>query len=410
MANSSHIIAVARAILVLARGTKVQAPPKVKSDSPWMDKHGYTQDVLNTNALAWWDRMTPQQQHEAQYWYPVYHEWATEQAARKGIHPDKGAGVVAATSPLRRWDGNVQDAHNFITHYPDAPENIKKPPGLSAGQNIKRAQRVYDAPDDPAAIRAALSDSKDPNSAKKIFNFHDLGVNPEHGGAYNYAQQPVVIDSWMPRGILTHPDQAEAATGTDDINLVPPTLRDRKVKKVRKQNLATGVWEDTGYRDPNLRDVGISALSNKGGYDRMSNALRHVAQQRNLPFAHIAQAGIWNRLGGTANPDETGDQVAAHDAGPLTHIQDPHALYDAMWKRQVNQPTKQLQPVAFARGDVHHVDDDWDHFKTPHTKIELAVAHGQLPHIPEEPEGPERVKDAQLVCAEAILLAAKEVR
>lgn len=392
----------AQALEVLAAGAKVKEP---KSDSPWMDKHGFSQDVLNSNALAWWDRMTPQQQHEAHYWYPVYHEWATEQAARKGIHPDKGAGVVAATSPLRRWDGNLQDAHNFLTHYPHAPENIKKPPGLSAAANIKRAQRVYDAPDDPAAIRSALSESKDPNSAKKILSFHDLGVNPEHGGAYNHADQPVVIDSWMPRGILLHPDQAEQYN-SEDINLVPESLRDRKVKKVRKQNPETGVWEDQGHRDPNIRDVGLWALNNKGGYERMANALRHVAAQRNLPFAHVAQAGIWNRLGGTANPDGSGDQVAEHPAGPLTHIQDPHALYDAMWNRQVNQPKRQLQPVALARGD-YHIDDDWDHLKTPHSKVELAVAHGRLPYVPEEEEQHQTkriINDAKVLVACAALV------
>lgn len=404
-------LVLAQAALILA-APKVKEPKPPKSDSPWMDKHGFTQDVLNNNALAWWDRMTPQQQHEAQYWYPVYHEWATEMAARRGIHPHKGPGVVAATSPLRRWDGNLQDAHNILTHYPHAPENIKKPPGLSAAANVKRAQRVFDAPDDPAAIRAALSESKDPNSAKKILNFHDLGVNPEHGGAFNYAQQPVVIDSWMPRGILVHPDAAEQYN-SEDLNLVPETLRDRKVKKVRKQNPMTGEWEDTGYRDPNLRDVGIWALSNKGGYDRMANALRYVAQQRNLPFAHIAQAGIWNRLGGTANPDGMGDHVAEHPEGPLTHIQDPHALYNTMWSRQVNKPPAQpkaLQPVAFARGEDFHVDEDWDHQATPHTKLHLDVAHGRLPHIPEGEEEEERrrqqiIDDAKILLSSIPLLA-----
>ena len=360
---------------------KAKVPKEPKSDSPWMDKHGFTQDVLNTNALAWWDRMTDQQKSEAQHWYPAYHDWAMEMADRKGIHPDKAAGVVAATSPLRRWDGNLQDAHNFLTHYPDHPELIKKPPGLSAGANIDRAKRVYDAPDDPAAIRAALSESKDPEAAKKISNFHDLGVNPNHGGAYNYAQHPVVIDSWMPRGILTHPDHAESVP-SEDLSLVPETLRDRKVKKVRKKNPETGVWEDQGHRDPNLRDVGLWALSNKGGYDRMANALRHVAQQRGLPYTHIAQAGIWNRLGGTANPAQ-GDAVAAHPNGPLTHIQDPHALYDEVWHRQLNPP--QQQQVAFA-DDAAYIDNDWDHLKTPHNKDMMAVAHGILPHVPEEPE------------------------
>lgn len=358
-----------------AAPAKRKAPAKPKSDSPWMDKHGYTQDVLNRNALAWWDGLNPQQKHEAAYWYPVFSDWASEMAQRQGLHNDKGAGVVAATSPLRRWDGNLQDAHSVLVNHPHNQGAIKKPPGLGAGKNIIRAKRVMDAPDDPAAIRAALTErSDDPDAAKKITNFHDLGVNPEHGGAYNYADQPVVIDSWMPRGILAHPDDV-ARHGGDSMELVPPSLRDRKVKKANKFNRETGQWESQGHRPPNLRDVGIWALGNKGGYDRMANALRHVAEQRQLPFAHIAQAGIWNGLGGTPNP--TADTPAPHDAGPLTHITDPNALYDEMWRRSgavQNSP----QMVSAARDVSHHVDDDWDHQATPHDELDLAVAHGEL--------------------------------
>lgn len=331
-------------------------PPK--SDSPWMDKHGFTQDVLNRNALAWWDGLTPRQQHEASFWYPTYQKWAFETARRNGLHPHKGVATVAATSPARRFDGNLQDAHHLMTHYPHRPDSLKRLSGITGGKNRERAMRVIDAPDDPAAIRAALSvGDQSKGDARKISEFHDTGVDPEHGGAYNYADQPVVIDSWMPRGILVHPDQVAASTDPHQPDLVPDSLKGRQVRIAPKLNKATGKWESPGYRPATLRDVGEWAIRAAGGYDRMANALRHVAAQRDLPFTHIAQAGIWNGLGGTPNPDVP----ASHENGPLTHVTDPNALYDAQWAQTMhdNPMPDHSQLVHAARS--HHVDDDWDH-------------------------------------------------
>lgn len=334
----------------------VPKPPK--SDSPWMDAHGWTQDRLNANALSHWDAASPQTQAEAHHWYPAAHDWADEMSSRNGWHPDKGYATVAAFSPLRRWDGNLQDAHNFMTHYPHSPENLKRPSGLSSGENTKRAQRVYDAPDDPAAIRQALWGKAGEKGAKKITNFHDNMRDPSD-------PNPVTIDSWMPRGILW--GHGEEPNWPDDLNKGLPITK--------KQNPETGAWESPGVRPPTPRDIGLQALGKAGAYDRMANAVRHVAQQRGLPAAHVAQAGIWNKLGGTANPD--GDQVPQHPFGPMTHIQDPHALYQEVWGRQ---KAPKSAGFHYATDSGFEIDDYRDDADGAMKAIDIAFAHGDVPH------------------------------
>jgi hypothetical protein len=323
----------------------IDTPQNVPSKS--MDKYGWTQDRLNANALSHWDAADEATKHQAGFWYPVAKNWSDHMTDYRGLSPEKGYGIIAAASPLRRWDGNLQDAHNFFTHWPHAPENIRKAPGLAAGQNLERMKRVYASDDTPEAIRAALSSAKSGNAAKKITNFYNNIRDPEDPNS-------VTIDSWMPRGILW--GHGEEPSWPEELNT--------PVKAAYGSNVE--------YRDPTARDIGIKALGWAGGYDRMAEAIRHVARERNLPYAHVAQAGIWNKLGGTPTPD--GDFVADHPEGPLTHIQDPSALYRYAWGQYSRQHPRGR---AVAAREWHgYVDDHWDHLATELTPEEIAVHHG----------------------------------
>lgn len=329
---------------LLLRNTPQLWTPQI-INSPMLDKHGFSQDRLNHNALTHWDAANPQDQEDAEFWYPVAHNWADHMTDHMGIHPHKGYGLVAAGSPERRWDGNLQDTHNFMTHYPTAPENVRKFPGKTGKENLARMMRVYHAPDDPAAIRNALSKSGDYKGAPKLFNFHDNMLDP-------YDPNPSTIDSWMPRGILWAHD--EEPWWPEELN-----------KPINKPfyNKDAQQWERRpGF--PTARDIGRKLLGWTGGYDRMAEAMRHVARERDLGIANVAQAGIWSKLGGTPSPD--GDSIASHPGGPLTHINDPDALYRYAWNDYAqNRPGGlHLPPDARIRLSYNDhqgfVDHHWD--------------------------------------------------
>lgn len=313
--------------------------------SPSLDKHGWSQDRLNANALSHWDNADELTRHEAGFWYPVAHQWSDHITGHLGMHPHKGYGIIAASSPLRRWDGNLQDAHNFFTHYPHSPENVRKPPGPAGGQNLARMQQVFHAADDPAAIRAALSSNKAGTIAPKISNFHDNMEDP-------HAPDPVTIDSWMPRGILW---------GHDEEPWIPDELNIPNAKG----NL------------PTPRDIGLKALGWTGGYDRMAEAIRHVARERGLEIANIPQAGIWSKLGGTPSPD---DSMPDHPDGPLSYINDPSALYHYTWAQHSRQhPSGLYVPGSLRTAAPHYVDHHWDHLVSDMTPEEIAFHHTGRP-------------------------------
>jgi len=336
---------------MLAPWLRIAAPRQTS-----LDKYGFTQDVLNRNALSHWDALPDHMKAQAADWYPQAHQMAHGFARDFGHHPNHAMGVFAALSPLRRWDGNLQDAHNFLQHVHGDQSQIKNPPGPASRQNIARAHRVMATdPSDHANILAALSSSNDPDSAKKIRNFYGNISNPDD-------PNPVTIDSWMPRGVLWGHGQPQT---------IPGDLAHKMVPIKKKQDDGSHVV--VGERPFNARDLGIKAVGWAGGYDRMADAVRHVAQQRGLPQAHVAQAGIWNGLAGYEYPDEP-DAPPLHTEGSTQFVNDRSGLY---------VPKNYQGRGKRTAGMGEHggwVDESWDHIDSDMDDIDIAVAHGLIPH------------------------------
>lgn len=327
-----------------------------------LDKYGFDQDTLTDNAMTHWDALPDHMKAQAADWYPQAHEMAHGFAKDFGHHPNHAMGVFAALSPLRRWDGNLQDAHNFLQHVNGDQSQIKNPPGPASRQNIARAHRVMQTdPSDHANILGALSTSNDPNAAMKIRNFYGNISNPKD-------PNPVTIDSWMPRGILW-PHGAPQD--------VPGDLADKMVpikKKFEDPSQPSGYrHEVVGERPFNARDLGIKAVGWAGGYDRMANAVRQTAQAFNLPQAHVAQAGIWNGLAGYEYGD--GDESPPqHTEGSTQFVNDKSGLYVP-----VNYQGRGKRSAGIgAHGGW--VDESWDHIDSAMDPIDIAIAHGHVPH------------------------------
>jgi hypothetical protein len=91
-----------------------------------------THETYVTNILREWDALTPDQIAEGKAWYHVAHSMALG-LGNGDIR--KGAGILAALSPLKSWEENVKLATqaangNVRGHFPDA---CRKASAIMAG-------------------------------------------------------------------------------------------------------------------------------------------------------------------------------------------------------------------------------------------------------------------------------------
>jgi hypothetical protein len=118
--------------------------------------HVHVQNIINKYGTA-----TPELLRGGSQWY----ERAHEEAKKVGSGDvRKGAGIIAALSPLSDWDRNVAEAHE-----------LKKTGGVSGAllpQNVEKARRIH-AGEDPHEVLGG-------HKVRSFFeNIHDPS-NPEH--------------------------------------------------------------------------------------------------------------------------------------------------------------------------------------------------------------------------------------
>jgi hypothetical protein len=326
-------------------GRRIRRLPDVRADK--LDELGYTQRKFNHNMLTWLDAATDEDKRQGALWYPVGHHWGQHMADRAGVHPDKVYGVMSKTSPQRKWistalngNSNLGDTHRIIFGA-GQPELIGRLGGKSGGDNLRQALRVMGAPDHPDAIRDAFlgMDSRGrvrrPRDIAKTYDFFTALRDPESGGAYNYMDQPAVIDSWAGRsGLWTRDRWMDAHSGGRPLDY-PGRGTGKGLDtpvKVKEVNPDTGQWEFTGrLKRPGATDIAARVIGYGGGYDRLRNAVRNAASVHDMPYSHEAQATIWRLISGNENP--AGQPNPDLDLHSIDH---PEHLYHEMWARHGN--------------------------------------------------------------------------
>ena len=69
-------------------------------------------------------------------WYVIAHKRVHDIAIRSDLAPEKVAGIIAVLSPSVEWNGNVEDAENFIRSKGRA--RIR-----TYGANVRTARRIF---------------------------------------------------------------------------------------------------------------------------------------------------------------------------------------------------------------------------------------------------------------------------
>lgn len=337
--------------------------PQVKANT--LDDMGITQRKLNGNFLSWLSEADDRRKEEGLLWYPVGHDWGAHISDRHDEHTDKVYGVMSKTSPQRDWINNIGDSHNIVSNFRMNPSGIITPGGISGSDNLRQSMRIMSAADDPDAIHEAFMGGKRPRDIPKTLDFYRTLRNPEEGGAFNYMDQPGVVDSWMGRTMLWTKNRWEDANSGGRPLTWPGKGTGKGLDKhvvVKKKDPESGLYRPVGTRPPNARDVALRAIKYGGGYDRMRNAMRNGAAVVGMPYTHGAQAAVWNMIGGTPNPEHV-----AHPDVDLHDIDHPTDLYNELWARHasgLHVPTGLITSSRkIAHGnvpeDIDTLDEDW---------------------------------------------------
>jgi hypothetical protein len=130
-----------------------------------------------TNLTAAWDSCTPGQRERGRQWYPVAHDLALivgDGSARKG------AGVIAALSPQKKWEFNVtlaQDAGKGSVHG-------------HTGAQLSKVRAILDGADPeevlPMSLKTghffrSIADPADPDPVTVDRHAHDVAVGERYG-------------------------------------------------------------------------------------------------------------------------------------------------------------------------------------------------------------------------------------
>ena len=188
------------------------------------------------NIIKKYNEASPEMLKGGSHWYEQAHDIASKLTPGD---PKRGAGIIAALSPLTSWEKNISKAHELIqtgttTHL--SPDSVMKAQRINAGE-------------DPEAVLGG-------HKVRSFFgNIHDPS-NPE----------PVTIDRHA----------YDIATGR------PFAGQGGKSKR----NITVG---PSGHK-PMSENLGLSAL---GRYKHFANAYKAAAGELEVDVPHKVQATSW---------------------------------------------------------------------------------------------------------------------
>lgn len=93
--------------------------------------------MLTENILSVYRRATPQNIVEGMAWYDDAHSFARTLDPK---NPSRGAGVIAALSPMSGWDNNKNKARQLFTQEGDGT-------GIGMRRNVAKAIDIYNGAD-----------------------------------------------------------------------------------------------------------------------------------------------------------------------------------------------------------------------------------------------------------------------
>lgn len=190
---------------------------------------GHVENIINKYREA-----SPEFLKGGHEWYGKAHETATKIG---GGDPKRGAGIIAALSPLSDWDRNVREAHELIKT--GTVQSALLP------ANVEKARRIHEG-EDPEKVLGG-------NKVKNFFqNIHDPS-----------SPHAVTIDRHA-----------------YDIAMGRPFIGQGKGKKAEEPR-QTGTMS---------QDLGLSAL---GRYKHFVGAYQSAAGELGVDLPHKVQATSW---------------------------------------------------------------------------------------------------------------------
>jgi hypothetical protein len=170
-------------------------------------------------------------------WYGKAHDEASRVG---GGDPRKGAGIIAALSPLNNWDRNVQEAHELIK-----TGNVQS---ALLPANVEKARRIH-LGEDPESVLGGH---------KVTSFFHNINdpSNPEHVTIDRHAHDIAVGNPFI---------------GAGGKGGIPKT-------------------ENSSGNKPMSEDLGLSSM---GRYKHFVHAYKRAAGELGVELPHQVQATTW---------------------------------------------------------------------------------------------------------------------
>jgi hypothetical protein len=129
--------------------------------------------TIQRNLLKIWNSATLEEIIQGNNWYFDARNKAAELAWKYNSSVDKVCGVIAALSPGRSWELNLQDAEDFLREYSQGSRGRNLPRVGSYGRlNVKKAERICNG-EEPLSVLGG----------QKVRNFYQCLVDPENSEA-----------------------------------------------------------------------------------------------------------------------------------------------------------------------------------------------------------------------------------
>ena len=296
------VSAIAQALVVLARGTKVREKIDLEH--------------LIGNTMDHYRNATPDQQTEGRWWYRGAHE-ATKDLSNKTIHDfPRAAGIMAGLSPHEEWGNNLQNGMHFLLNY--RPENKYD------------WQQSYIHPKVHQQWMADVG--HEPKTSNEMEAYADA-----HGQVMPEMADPNIREEWL-NGL--------AHTGVDT-QLARMT---RAVAQARKKKVkSTGL---PGVFNPQT-PIGSAGLPTIGGNVERSKAIFNAP--RDQWQQHLSGPKINSFYNNIVNATPINDQGYYHD------LSDQDAVIDTHMVRAMAQPhggtleTRYLAPPELSGSEIDPV-------------------------------------------------------
>lgn len=80
-------------------------------------------------------------------WYAIAHREALRMGGGRANHLSRNAGIIAALSPMNKWDNNLNKARQLVSMRGRVTVERGRPNGIGLGNNVAKAIAIYNGAD-----------------------------------------------------------------------------------------------------------------------------------------------------------------------------------------------------------------------------------------------------------------------